>query len=595
MFPRMLAATLVGALLSSFAFAQVTINEFVYDMGGSDNDEYIELYNAGATPVDLSNWVIDAEDAAFPNSNNTDITIPGGSSIPAGGYFLIANQLTTSPVLLAADLLFSGSIENSANSDSLILRDSGGAVMDAVAYETAAMDFVPNPEQIEGAGIRGEQRAFGYAQGSLVFQAFSRITDGYDTNNNGYDFRMALPTPGATNNPTFDIIQSSYLLDAEVLIHGLAAGDQMPNWYGSCEHPSVVDYATAGIPASPFDAVGAPTDPNTDLIAQLGCVATGDSIGGSFWVETLPNSSYTLECFVYFETAPTDFGAAEYWHLGFHGTAAYFFNLPSPIWTGAFSDLSDITGAGLSYVVDDTSATISLVDYGDGSIVNVLGSMPAPSGWTRVRMQATQNFIELRIGGTYGAQDGTLLSGALTGEGGFGGVYGGYRKVGNTGTGIGRGVSPLYIDSLVVSSPSFASDCHGQATDGTAGTPRLELTGLPILGNAAFGFATSGLLPSTSYFQLIGINTPGTGLDISAALPGAVPPGLTLWVPRNIFAGLSPSTNASGEGGTAVPLPSNPSLLGGQLWAQAMQQDVGLGFPLPISATKGLRFQLGNF
>ncbi|MDP6038908.1 MAG: lamin tail domain-containing protein, partial [Candidatus Latescibacteria bacterium] len=37
--------------------AQVVINEVMYDPAGSEFfDEYVELYNAGETPVDLVGW-----------------------------------------------------------------------------------------------------------------------------------------------------------------------------------------------------------------------------------------------------------------------------------------------------------------------------------------------------------------------------------------------------------------------------------------------------------------------------------------------------------------------------------------------------------
>ena len=367
----------------------------------------------------------------------------------------------------------------------------------------------------------------------------------------------------------------------------------MPNWAGACEVPTVVDYATALLPQSPLDAIGSAGDPNTDLVARLGCEAASDSIGGSFWLEAVPSTSYLLECFVYFETSPTDPGAGEYWHLGFHGTSAYFFNLPAPVWTGAFSDSSDVTGAGITFVVDDTSATLTLVDYTDGSVVNVIDSMVAPSGWTRIRMQATENFIEVHVGGTYGLRDGLLMSGPIAGTNSFGGVFGGYRKQGNAGTSLGRGAVPLYVDSLVINGSNVASRHFGSPTANSIGDPQIELSGLPYLGNAAFGFAASGLIPSSTYFQLLGLNHPGTGIDISAALPGIVPAGLTLWVPNN-FVTAQPSSDPSGEGSFSIPLPTNQSLVGGTLWAQIMQTDAALGLPIPISGTRAIRFTLSN-
>src|SRR3989338_5214253 len=67
----------------------VVLNE-VFWMGSSlsSNDEWIELRNTSPSPIDLANWRI----TKF--SNNVEVpmlTIPYGV-IPAGGYFLIAND-----------------------------------------------------------------------------------------------------------------------------------------------------------------------------------------------------------------------------------------------------------------------------------------------------------------------------------------------------------------------------------------------------------------------------------------------------------------------------------------------------------------------
>ena len=101
---------------------------------------------------------------------------------------------------------------------------------------------------------------------------------------------------------------------------------------------------------------------------------------------------------------------------------------------------------------------------------------------------------------------------------------------------------------------------------GFAGDPRncvrlLEVGDLTP-GNPDFGLACSGMLPSSSYFQLLGTNPTAQALDVSAAL-GGVQPGLTLWVANILFAELQPTTDAAGEGSTQLALPNSPALLGG--------------------------------
>src|SRR4051794_6684927 len=76
--------------------AQVIINE-IYAGGGSSSasaaykTDFIELFNAGPTPVDISGHTLAYGATARPaGSFPTAIgTLAAGSSIPAGGFFLI--------------------------------------------------------------------------------------------------------------------------------------------------------------------------------------------------------------------------------------------------------------------------------------------------------------------------------------------------------------------------------------------------------------------------------------------------------------------------------------------------------------------------
>lgn len=70
-------AILVAALLGfgvTAANATVILNEFERTAGGTDR---VELYNSGASPVNLSGWVLD---------NGEGVTVPLAGSIAAGAY-----------------------------------------------------------------------------------------------------------------------------------------------------------------------------------------------------------------------------------------------------------------------------------------------------------------------------------------------------------------------------------------------------------------------------------------------------------------------------------------------------------------------------
>jgi PKD repeat protein len=116
----------VGAfLLPLWASAAVIINEVAW-MGSvvSSADEWIELRNTDAVPVDLSGWTITADDGSP--------SIPLSGVIAANGYFLIERTDDESVPGVAADLIvpFGNGLSNSG--EILRLRDASGAVLDTV-------------------------------------------------------------------------------------------------------------------------------------------------------------------------------------------------------------------------------------------------------------------------------------------------------------------------------------------------------------------------------------------------------------------------------------------------------------------------------
>ena len=73
----------------ALAQPRVVINEFAYDDTGTDNLEFIELYNADTEPVDISGWIVDCGDQILPPDNNPDFTIPADTVLQPGQYYVI--------------------------------------------------------------------------------------------------------------------------------------------------------------------------------------------------------------------------------------------------------------------------------------------------------------------------------------------------------------------------------------------------------------------------------------------------------------------------------------------------------------------------
>lgn len=76
--------------LGGVVSADVVISEIMYDLEGSDADrEWIEVWNNGATSVDLKNYIF----KDFPTSSNHALTaVLGGTSVSAGGFAVIASD-----------------------------------------------------------------------------------------------------------------------------------------------------------------------------------------------------------------------------------------------------------------------------------------------------------------------------------------------------------------------------------------------------------------------------------------------------------------------------------------------------------------------
>src|SRR5712691_5675878 len=64
--------------------ANVVINEIMYHASSQNvGDEWVELYNRGAAPVDLGGWRF---------GKGIDYTFAPGASLDAGGYLVVARD-----------------------------------------------------------------------------------------------------------------------------------------------------------------------------------------------------------------------------------------------------------------------------------------------------------------------------------------------------------------------------------------------------------------------------------------------------------------------------------------------------------------------
>lgn len=172
-----LLLVLVLVPFSSPCFAQVLLNEVYYDHPGRDDDrEFVELVNTGPSPVALTGYALEFHDGASPGwsvmwrAGATD-------SVGAAGLFVIGGHL----VWPVPDAVTGLRMQNGPDAVRLTVD---GVVLDRLGYG----------ELEDGESYEG-QSAEDVAEG----RSLARIPDGFDSDNNAFDFRPSDPTPGRFN------------------------------------------------------------------------------------------------------------------------------------------------------------------------------------------------------------------------------------------------------------------------------------------------------------------------------------------------------------------------------------------------------------
>ena len=135
----------------------VVISEVFYDTPGTDSDEeWIELFNAGGTTIDISGWTITDN-----NGTGSTYTYPGNASLAPGTFYTVASDRKGFKKLYSKNADKFASIPALNNGgDALVLKDGSGTIIDAVAWEGGASSGIPtgwgstsNPSSVTGSSI----------------------------------------------------------------------------------------------------------------------------------------------------------------------------------------------------------------------------------------------------------------------------------------------------------------------------------------------------------------------------------------------------------------------------------------------------------
>ena len=537
--------------------APVVINEFNYDDSGADTLEYVEIYNRSGLPVDMSNWTLVGDDA---NGVNFTQVIPVGTILLPGDFFVIGDSNVSNIDIVLA----SGFLQN--DNESITMFDASSAIVDTLIYEANKGIF--NALLVEGEGIWGN---FTLAETNPT--SWSRMRDGYDTNNNGHDFRLQPWSPGTSNNQVF-VPQLVETFD------GLAVGADVPGWEGSFVRPRAIDPTVidsnnpTALPASPQGGfAGIAWDPSG---GGDHCMLSADVA-----------DNVRVEAYVYIESAPLIAGELEMWSFGF-GTSGTFYNFPDPALTQGFTANGD-TGLVWTYVRTDAGATMYLMDRNDGGLgataisdAVVLGSVPIVAGvndgWQRVLVDINGTNGLGRFGGTFGVADGTAFTATVASV--DRGLYIGYRE-GVAGT---AGARPFTFDFLFVEMQQAAeAAAYGAGCDGLT----LSANGQPSLGNASFALNVNNVTVGPVAFIGFGTTAVNPGLDLSFVGMAGCSSYTTLDI--GVF-----TTGAvlGGSGSLPLPIPTSTGLMGQAVASQGLA--FSLTTALQLGATNGVALYFGN-
>ena len=176
------ALTIACLSTTTVLHASVVINEIDYDQVGTDNAEFVELYNSGDSLVTLDGYFIE-----LINGNNNSVYRSidlGGFNIASSGYFVICNDAS-----LVANCSYdftdsTGWIQNGAP-DAIALYDTNG-ILDSLSYEGEMLPFT-------------EGTVLSVVDSNTVTASISRLPNGFDTNNNDLDYQLGCTTPGSAN------------------------------------------------------------------------------------------------------------------------------------------------------------------------------------------------------------------------------------------------------------------------------------------------------------------------------------------------------------------------------------------------------------
>jgi cysteine-rich repeat protein len=182
----------------------LVINEVDYDVVGTDNAEFVELYNGTSASIDLSGYSL-----YLINGSNSlvykTIDLGAAGSLDAGQYLVIGATSVVSTVPATAKTIDLGALQDILQNGSpdgiALVNTTTSKLVDALSYE-GAMTAVTLPGVGTVSLVEGTLLPATVADSNTVQGSMCRLPNGTDTNDAASDWKIAsTPTPGTANVP----------------------------------------------------------------------------------------------------------------------------------------------------------------------------------------------------------------------------------------------------------------------------------------------------------------------------------------------------------------------------------------------------------
>jgi uncharacterized protein len=174
--PLVLLSVADQSRLGAQSAGGVVVNELRVRGPNGGNDEFIELFNPTAAPVDIGGWKIRGSNASGTTGDR--FTIPAATILNAGCYYLATNSAASG---------YSGTVAGNQTYTTGITDDGGLAL-------TRADNSIVDQIGLSAGSAFGEGARLTSLGASNLDRGYSRIVAGADTDDNDMDFDLLTPS-----------------------------------------------------------------------------------------------------------------------------------------------------------------------------------------------------------------------------------------------------------------------------------------------------------------------------------------------------------------------------------------------------------------